>query len=70
MNFLVMALATLTPKDLRKRFILTFQKGKFNPSNLGGDLMLKKSCDAMKISLSAKTNSNAINEYSQMKGSP
>jgi len=24
--------------------------GKFKPSNLGGDLMLKKSCDAMNAS--------------------
>ena len=24
--------------------------GKFNPSNLNGDLMLEKSCDAMKTS--------------------
>ena len=52
-----MALATLTPRDLKKRFILTFQIGKFNPSNLGGDLMLEKSCVAMKINLSAKINS-------------
>jgi len=44
-----MALAILTPRDLRKRFILTFQIWKFNPTNLGGDLMLEKSCDARKI---------------------
>ena len=53
-NYLVMDLATLTPRDFRNRFILTFQMGKFNPSNLGGDLMLEKSCDAIKTSKSAK----------------
>ena len=51
-----MALATLTLRDLRNMFILTFQIGKFSPSNLGGDLMLEKSCDAMKNNMSAKTN--------------
>ena len=32
---------SLTPRDLRNKFILTFQMGKFKPSNLGGDLMLE-----------------------------
>jgi len=43
-----MAFATLNPRDLRKMVIFTFHAGKFNPSNLGGDLILEKSCDAMK----------------------
>ena len=50
-NSLVMDLATLTPRDFRNKFILTFQMGKFNPSNLGGDLMLEKSTDAMNTSI-------------------
>ena len=45
-----MAFATLNPRELRKIVIFTFHRGKFNPSNLGGDLMLKKSFDAMKSS--------------------
>jgi len=32
-------------------FILTFQMGKFNLSNLGGDLMPEKSTDAMNMSI-------------------
>jgi len=35
---------------------------KFNPSNLGGDLMLEKSCDAMKTNISAQTN-NKCNKW-------
>jgi len=53
-KFLVMALATLTPRDFKNRFILTFQMGKFNPSNLGGNLMLEKSCDDMKTNITAQ----------------
>ena len=53
-NSFVMALATLTPRDFRKRFILTFQIGKFKPSNLGGDLMLEKSRDAMNTKVNAQ----------------
>jgi len=56
MNSLVMTLASLTPRDLRNRFILTFQMGKLNASNLDEDLMLVKSCDAMKTSIIAHTN--------------
>jgi len=49
---------------------LTFHIGKFNPSNLGGDLMLEKSCGAMKISRVQKQVANATNIYSQMKDLP
>jgi len=34
---------------------------KFNPSNLDGDLMLEKSCDAMKSSNNMNKIANAIN---------
>ena len=41
--------------------------GKFNPSNLGGDLMLEKFSDAMKTSLVHKQIIDATNKYSQIK---
>jgi len=48
---LLTAFAALYPRDLRKKVIFTFYMGKFNTSNLSGDLMLEKSCDAMKTSM-------------------
>jgi len=46
----MMAFLTLNSKDLRNKVIYTFQIGKFKPSNLDGNLMLEKSCDAMNAS--------------------
>ena len=56
------AFVTLSPRDLRNKVIFIFQIGKFNPSNLGRDLMLEKSCDAMKTSIL-----NMQQKYSQTK---
>ena len=64
-----MTLATITHRDLRNRVILTFQMGKFNPSNLSGDLMSEKSCDAMKTRVQKQV-ANATNVYRQMKDLP
>ena len=65
-----MALATLTPRGLRNRVILIFQMEKFNQSNLGGNLMLEKSCDAMKTNRVQRQIENAPNIYSQIKDLP
>ena len=45
-----MTFATLNPSYLRNKVILIFQMGKLKPSNLGENLMLEKSCDAMYVS--------------------
>ena len=69
-NSFVMALATLTPRNLRNRFILTFQIGKFKPSNFGGDLMLEKSSDAMDKEYDAQKMKNATSNIAKYKDLP
>jgi len=56
-----MAFVTINPRDLRKKVIFTFHMRTFNPSNLGGDLTVEKSCDAIKSSNNMNEITNTIN---------